>query len=296
MIYLLTGSSGFLGSTIFKLLSSSNQVITLSRKNADINIDLSEKIPKISYVDVAIHAAGKAHSIPKTEAQKQEFYKLNVAGTKNLLKGLEQSSAVPKAFVFISSVAVYGKENGHMISEESDLLATDPYGDSKIQAEKIVQDWCGKNNVLCTILRLPLLAGKNPPGNLGAMIKAIKAGYYFNIAGGKAKKSIVLCTDIAKVIPNVAMVGGIYNLTDGEHPSFYELSGVIANQLRKKRIYNMPFIVAKIIAKLGDFLGDEAPLTSLRLKKITDDLTFDDSKARTLLKWHPDKVLDQPFI
>lgn len=45
-----------------------------------------------------------------------------------------------------------------------------------------------QHNVVCTILRLPLLVGTNPPGNLGAMIKGIARGYYFNIGGGKSKK------------------------------------------------------------------------------------------------------------
>ncbi len=50
----------------------------------------------------------------------------------------------------------------------------DPYGLSKIQAEHIVLDWYQNNKVVYTIFRLLLLVGINPPGNLGAMIQAIK--------------------------------------------------------------------------------------------------------------------------
>ena len=49
---------------------------------------------------------------------------------------------------------------------------------------------------------------------------------------------------------------------------------------------------AKIIGSIGDLLGNKAPLNTLKLKKITSDLTFDDSKARENLGWNPEKVLE----
>ena len=225
-----------------------------------------------------------------TEEEKKQFYDVNVLGTQNLLKGLEEVG-VPEQFVFISSVSVYGQEFGKNINEKHKLEAKDPYGLSKIEAEGLVQEWCKQHNVVCTILRLPLLVGTNPPGNLGAMIKGIARGYYFNIGGGKSKKSMVLAEDVAAFIPKIANIGGTYNLTDGYHPSFFELSCVIAKQLGKSVPMNMPLFVANGIGFLGNFLGNNAPINSLKLKKITADLTFDDSKARSA-GWKPRRVLD----
>lgn len=287
---LLTGSSGFLGQTIKNVLID-YEIISIGRKQANIIVDLAKEVPALPPCNIIIHAAGKAHSIPKTDQQKQEFYKVNVAGTENLLKALESASSFPKAFVFISSIAVYGKEAGHLINEEAHILANDPYGKSKIEAEQLVLAWCEKNKVICTILRLPLIAGPNPPGNLKAMINGIKKGYYFNIAGGEARKSMVLIEDVAKIIPVAANIGSIYNLTDGYHPSFSELSQVIAKQLGKSNPLNVPMWVAKLMAKVGDLAGAKAPINSDKLKKITSDLTFDDSKARQLLGWNPTPVL-----
>jgi nucleoside-diphosphate-sugar epimerase len=282
---LLTGSSGFLGNLI-AYHNSENIILTLNRSKSHFICDLGFSIPNFnSDFDVVIHNAGKAHSIPKTEEEKLSFFQVNVQGTKNLLKGLE--TKIPKQFVFISSVSVYGLEYGKNIDEITILKAKDPYGLSKIQAEQLILDWCDLNNVTCTILRLPLLVGKNPPGNLGAMIKAIQKRYYFNIGGGKAKKSMVLAEDVARFIPIIAPIGGTYNLTDGVHPSFSDLS----NSIAKKKMNNLPLFVAKIIGYLGDFLGEKAPLNSLKVKKITSDLTFDDSKARSL-GWKSQSVLE----
>jgi nucleoside-diphosphate-sugar epimerase len=127
-----------------------------------------------------------------------EFFNVNVIGTSNFLESL--SVSIPKQFVFISSVSVYGLIEGENIDESHPLLALDPYGKSKIEAEKLVKEWCKERNVICTILRLPLVVGVNPPGNLGTMLRAIKNGYYFNIAGGNANKSMVLASDISKFL------------------------------------------------------------------------------------------------
>lgn len=293
MKILLTGSNGFLGrnikDVIFPLIT---ELHTINSSNSTYNCDLSEgvNLRNESY-QIIIHTAGKAHQIPNNEEQVQEFYKVNVQGTANLLKALK-SPRPPKSFIFISTVAVYGLNEGNLINEDAPLLARDPYGHSKIQAEQLVQEWCKKHGVICTILRLPLVVGSNPPGNLGAMIKGVKKGYYFNIEGGKARKSMVLADDIAMHILKIAEIGGIYNLTDGYHPNFAELGHLIAKQSGKANILNMPLVFAKIAAKIGDLGGKYAPFNTNKLNKITSTLTFDDSKARAAFGWNPTPVLE----
>ncbi|MBX9734180.1 MAG: NAD-dependent epimerase/dehydratase family protein [Chitinophagaceae bacterium] len=293
--FLLTGFNGFLGSFIqeFILSNSLYELTRIGRSHmADMICDIVNEVPTFKQrYDVVIHAAGKAHQTPKNEKEDDEFYKVNVLGTTNLLKALELSF-LPKSFIFISSVAVYGLSKGSNIKEEALLLAEDPYGVSKIKAEKVVQEWCSIHGVICTVLRLPLIAGPSPPGNLGTMIKGIQKGYYFNIGGGGAKKSMVLATDVAKYILQAAQVGGTFNLTDGYHPNFNELSDLIAKQLGKNKVRNIPNFVAKSIAKVGDFFGSKAPLNSDKFKKITSTLTFDDSKARVTFGWNPTPVLE----
>jgi nucleoside-diphosphate-sugar epimerase len=284
---LLTGSTGFLGNIISNSIITSVDIFTLGRRKCIINCDLSNSVPLLPTVNMVIHVAGKAHLIPKNIIEKQAFFDVNFRGTQNLLRGLENSKSLPQAFILISSVAVYGYETGVNICEKAPLLAQDPYGLSKIQAEQLVLDWCKNNGVICTILRLPLVVGKNPPGNLGAMLNAIKKGYYFNIGDGLAKKSMVLAEDVAKFIPIIASIGGIYNLTDGVHATFKDLSQSIA----KNKIPNLPLFAAKIFGLIGDLIGKKSPINSLKIKKITSDLTFDDSKAREM-GWEPQCVLE----
>lgn len=288
MKIILTGASGFLGKIIQEVLCN-NEILTVGRRGCNIQVDLAINCPALVECDVVIHAAGKAHVVPKTEAESQDFFNTNVKGTANLLRALEFS--LPKSFVLISTVAVYGREEGLSINEDAGLTATDAYGKSKIESELLVSRWCEQHKILFAILRLPLIAGPNPPGNLLAMINGIRKGYYFNISRGKAKKSLVLASDVAAIIPKAAEIGGIYNLTDGYHPSFSELSELISHQLQKSKPFNMPLWLANALAKCGDLMGSYAPLNSVKLKKITTDLTFDDSKARSLIGWNPALVL-----
>lgn len=291
MKILLTGSSGFLGKHIFSYLNQQYDLYTLSRTHSNINCDLSVLQPTLPIVDIVIHSAGMAHILPKNKSEENAFFKVNVNGTQNLLNALDLAVLKPRFFIFISSVAVYGLNSGENINEDYPLLANDSYGKSKIETERLVNEWCVKNGIICTILRLPLLVGTNPKGNLGAMIKAIKNSYYFNIAGGHAKKSMVLATDVSKFIIKASEIGGIYNLTDGYNPSFYELSNFISKQIGKHKIHNMPYNIAKLIAFIGDKLGTYFPMNSTKMEKITSTLTFDDSKARLAFGWNPNPIL-----
>lgn len=292
MRILLTGSNGFLGKHISSQMFSSHNVITLSKSNAQINCDLSVTQPELPSVDLVVHAAGKAHIVPKTKSEQNDFFSVNVEGTRNLLKGLENLDSLPRYFVYVSSVSVYGLETGLNIPETSPLTASDPYGKSKIICEKIIIDWCESHNVKFTILRLPLLIGSGSKGNLSSMISGIRNGYYFNVNGGKSKKSMVLASDVARFIDKASIVGGIFNLTDGYHPSFKEISTKISFYLGRKEPINIPYFLARIAAYIGDQFGNLSPVNSRLLKKINSSLTFDDSKARFEFGWAPNPVLE----
>lgn len=290
---LFTGASGFLGSNILPLLKTNYDVDTLALDaNATYNINLvNDDVHLNKRYDIVLHAAGKAHVIPKTEEEIKLFYDINFEGTKKVCSALQQSG-VPKSFIFISTVAVYGCDFGEGITEEHSLDGDSPYAKSKIMAEEFLQDWCKNHNVILTILRPSLLAGKNAPGNLGAMVKGIKTGRYFSIAGGKARKSVMMVDDIANLIPLVAEKGGVYNVCDSNNPSFRDLEQIVASQLNKKPPRSIPMWIAKCLAFAGNILGSKAPINSLKLKKITESLTFSNAKAVKELGWTPINVID----
>jgi len=291
---LLTGHSGFLGRTIHQFLLDEGYVVkTLSRdETADYPCDLSKKEPVFQeQFDAVIHAAGLAHFVPKSKKEGELFAETNYHGTRNLCNGLEIVN-LPGSFIFISSVAVYGRQEGLGLREESPLDGSDPYSMSKIKAEQFLLNWCVKNNLTLGILRPALIAGANPPGNLGALIEGIKKGKYFRIGKGQAKKSMVLVDDVAKIIPVLMKKGGICNICDDHNPSMREIEGLIAEQLNKKYPVSIPYALTWLLAKLGDIWGSSFPLNSTKLKKLTSTLTFSNEKAKKELGYNPTPVLN----
>lgn len=289
---LFTGASGFLGHNIRPILEKTYEVHTIGLTDEDdIKVNMAMDVPQINdHYDVVLHAAGKAHVVPKTEEEKKAFYDVNYIGTIHLCDALEKAG-FPKALIFISTVAVYGCEDGDLITEEHFLNGTNPYAESKILAEKYLMKWCATRGVRLAILRPSLLAGHNAPGNLGALVEGIKKGFYINIAGGKVKKSILMAEDIAHLLPLLEAKGGVYNVCDSYHPTFGEISQSVAKQLGKHKPFSIPYWVAWCMAKVGDLLGSKAPINSYKLEKMTKSLTFSNEKARRELGWEPLDVL-----
>jgi len=288
MKVLLTGATGFLGNYLLSELNAQKTEVYTIGRTADNTIpcDLAKdslELPSDASYDMVVHNAGKAHFVPQNEAEGKVFYDVNVGGTEKLLDAILSLKNKPKCIVFVSTVAVYGLELGENIDETAPLLGNTPYAKSKIMAEEMIQTWCANNGVNCVILRLPLVVGENAPGNLGAMEKAIRKGYYFRLGTGNARRSMVNAVDVAKLIPSLIEMNGMYNLTDGLHRSFAEMDTFLA-QKHGKSIKKIPVWMGKLAAKLGDLIPG-FPLNTYRLGKLEQSLTFNDDKARRELNW-----------
>ncbi len=290
MKVLVTGFSGFLGGSVVKsLLVHGNDVVTIGRsQKADIVWDFFHNEPSLPTSDMIVHCAGLAHTNTKSSIE-DEFYKLNFEATVNLCNALGKLDKLPATFVFISSVAVYGIDIGDTISESTEANPSTPYGKSKLKAEQFLLGWANTHNVQLLILRLPLIVGANPPGNLGAMIKAIKGGYYFRMGKGLAKRSMVLASDVSDFISVSTNRNGIINLTDGIHPSFFEIENFIAS-FYKRKIFSLPKFVLNLLGKIGDLIPF-FPLNTYRVSKLSQNLTFSDDLARVGFGWKPRAVI-----
>lgn len=290
---LFTGGTGFLGTHVKPILDKTYEVTTIGITDRDmIKANLVSGVPDLpEHYDVVLHAAGKAHIYPKTEAEIKAFYDVNYEGTVNLCKALEKVG-LPKSFIFISTLDVYGLAVGEGIDETYPKNPTTHYAISKLQAEEFLIKWAEEKGVVLGILRPSLMVGPNPPGNLKAMINGIKKEYYVNIAGGYTRKSLIMIYDIAHLVPKIENVGGIYNVCDNSHPSYRELSDSIRKQLGKKhKPFSIPYWMAWCLAKIGDLTG-VLPIDSHRLEQLTKSNTYSNEKAKKTLNWEPMDVLE----
>lgn len=262
---LVTGGCGFLGKYLVHEFARED-VVTLGLSQDDmLQCDLSVAEPRFDdRFDTVIHAAGNI-----TE---EHAIAVNLDGTKRLCKAL--SSRPPRQFVFISSVAVYGKESGTEIDESCLTRPTSNYGQSKLAAEQYLTAWSKEYGVTLSILRPSLIVGTGMKGTLGRMAKGIDEGYYFHIQGNEARRSVIHAKDVASLARAIAPTGGTYNLSDGTNPTVHELAEAIARRIGHKRIFTLSRKLFNIMAWIGDHLHI-LPFSSRQLRQLTETLTFD---------------------
>jgi nucleoside-diphosphate-sugar epimerase len=281
----ITGSTGFLGKYVSRHFSNAGYGIISPSRN-DLMIELVDN----RNIDILIHSAGKAHSASTNKEETKAFFDVNYELTKKITATINQNKIEVNTFVFISTVSVYGLEEGFEVNEDVPLNGNSAYAQSKKMAEEHLQKWAKESGVNLIILRLPLIFGENAPGNLGAMERAVKGRYYFQIGRGEAKRSMVHAKQLAEFLPTLMGKSGIYHLTDGEHNSYNEVAEYFAKKY-KRRIINVPLLPFKIIARVGDLIP-KFPLTSYRLDKLSQSLTFSDQKARRELGWKGTNALE----
>ena len=297
---LITGANGFIGTYLVQeLLKDNYKLILLDKEfsseklNKQKNIkqivwDISEdktsnaNIPKD--IDVVFHLASYVHKVPKSKKEEEVVKKINIDGLIRLLNTLPKTV---KQFIFFSSVSVYGIQNGTGITEDHPTEPTTIYGETKLQAEKILKDWGKQNNVITTSIRLPVVYGPGVKGNFLSLIKLIDRRIYFPIGSGENQRSMIHVkniVDAVKFIINMKkMDNKIYNLSDEDDYSISELYRIISAELGKKNhSFYIPITLATNIAMILDKC-----LSITRLKppfildsviKLSGSLTFSSDK------------------
>ena len=165
---LVTGATGFIGSHLVELLLTKKySVRCLVRTTSDtgwlkglnveyIHGDLFDHQAlrnAVSDVDYVYHSAG----VTKAK-KKQDYYRGNTEGTRNILNAVREHRPQIKRFVQISSQAAVGPSpTREPIAEETPAHPLTTYGKSKWLAEEECQE--AANAIPVTIVRPPVVYG-----------------------------------------------------------------------------------------------------------------------------------------
>jgi nucleoside-diphosphate-sugar epimerase len=268
--YLITGGNGFIGNFIKgKLISDLNTVKTLgkSRKN-DYQIDLTKNFIKISeHFDIIIHSASIVHEPSHSNSFVKQKILKDLEITFNFLKCIEGISF--KKLIFISSVSVYGLNYGKNIDVSQKISPMAGYGLSKAISEKIFIQNINTEKLL--ILRLPLVNGQNPKGNIRKALNAIESGKMILFDGNLALKSVLELEDLYSFLSIKSLnFNGIHQLKSYDIKFNDFIKG-----LTTKKIRSFPLIILKIMFFITSVMGLKKIRNSLI--KISSDLTFIDT-------------------
>lgn len=278
---LLTGHTGYLGKVVLKELKRSFNVLTLGRdSNSDYVVDFEywDGLLDLKHkIDAIVHVAGLAH---KKEEREDLIWSVNVRSVEKLL--IISKNHTIRTFVFISSVAVYGRTIGLNIDESYQTKPNTVYGKSKLYSEDLICEW-GKSVVDRRFinLRLPLVIASNAPGNLGMLSRSIANGYHIFLDGNNAKKSVVFAIDVAKFISewlnNNCRLSDTVNLCNQTQPTFNWIEKAIAVSGAYRFFLVISFKpVWELIVWLRIKVGLNVPV----LGTVAYSLTFSDRLAR----------------
>ena len=149
-----------------------------------------------SSFDAIYHVAGIAHR-KETEENAQLYYDVNRDLTIKVAEKAKKEGV--KHFAFLSSMSVYGVEEG-VITKETAPNPKSNYGKSKIQAEEKLNELADEN-FLVAVLRPPMVYGEGCKGNYQMLVKFAKMLPVF--PDFKNERSMVHVDNLSKFVKDL---------------------------------------------------------------------------------------------
>lgn len=284
---LVTGGAGYIGShTCVELLQAGYEVVVYdslvnsSRKSLDAVTSVSGRKPEFVEGDLrdetalaalferyafdsVIHFAG-LKAVGESVEQPLRYYENNVLGTICLLRAM--TTANLKTIVFSSSATVYGLPDDDKIEETAPTSAINPYGQSKLSIEHILQDiYQSDKEWQISILRYfnPVGAhvsgemGEDPngiPNNLLPFVSQVAVGRLptlsvfgddYTTPDGTGVRDYIHVVDLArghlKALAYLSQHGGlgIHNLGTGQGHSVLEVVQAFGEAAERKIPYKI---------------------------------------------------------
>jgi len=180
MKILVTGGAGYIGSHVCKALEKKGfEVIVfdnLERGHRDLvrwgaleEGDLLDKaaidaVFKKHEPSAVMHFAAYAY-VGESVTDPAKYYRNNVIGSLNLAEAARAHGI--NFFIFSSTCAVYGLPPGLPITEEMPLNPINPYGNTKLAMERLLEDYGSAYGMKSVRLRYFNAAGADPDGETG---------------------------------------------------------------------------------------------------------------------------------
>ncbi len=298
---LITGASGFVGRNFCRFLKTSQvpfrPVVRLPAIKDDDSTMVVGDIHAVTDwsaalcgVTAVVHLAARVHVMQEYEQDPlTAFRAVNVDGTLNLAR--QAAEAGVKRFVFLSSIKVNGEETGEVPFRPSDTPApVDPYGISKLEAEKGLQEIARQTGLEVVIIRPPLVYGKEAGGNFARLRRLALKGWPLPLGGMHNKRSLIgvdnLCDCIIVCLHHPNAAGKTLLVSDNHDISTPDLVRLLASSAsRSIWLLPVPVGVLQLLAKLCG-RGPE-------VKRLTENLQVDCSETMRLLNWQPPVSLEQ---
>jgi len=307
MRILVTGGTGYIGSTAVEILRNKGYEISIlddcSTGHADCVptgvrfiqgslLNRSEIAAALQDTDAVMHFAGK--SLVGESVEKPDLYhSVNVNGTRNLLDEMKIASVTK--IVFSSSAATYGEPDVIPIPESASTNPTNPYGATKLAIDSMISRESKEQGISAVSLRYFNVAGAlksdrgwlaerhNPETHLIPNVLRSTQANPVKIFGNDWPTADGTCIrDYVHVIDLIdAHIKALESLAEGIH-----------------EIYNLGsgdgYSVRQVVAAASLAIDNEVPtIDSPRRAGDPAILIADISKAKVQLGWVPTRGINE---
>ena len=250
MNYVVTGGAGFIGNNIVRLLLELNhEVKVIDNLHTGRIENLADIKDKIEFEDVDIKNFEKMElslrdvdgifheaaltSVSESFKKYQEYYNVNVIGTKNIFKIANKENI---RVIFASSSSVYGNVKKTPIKENFEKKPNNPYGQTKLDSEYLASEFIKKRSKIIGLRYFNVYGiGQNNSyaGVITKFLENIKNEKSIIINGdGKQNRDFIHVKDIAKANINAMeskVENGFFNIGTGIATSINDLSKIMIN-------------------------------------------------------------------
>jgi len=278
MRVLVTGGAGYIGSVIVARLVSGGHAVTalddLSRGHAravapgarfvvgDVRDEaLVRDLLRAEGCEAVIHMAALAE-VAESVARPELYHDVNVGGTEALLVALRAAGVT--RLVFSSTAAVYGAPDAVPIAETAALRPENPYGATKLAAERLLAAAATRDGLAFLALRYfnacgadgPCGEDHDPESHLVPLaLRAARDGGELQVYGhdyptpdGTCVRDYVHVVDLAEAhiaaLERLPPGGGACNLGTGDGASVLEVLGTVetvtGGALRRRLVSRRP--------------------------------------------------------
>lgn len=311
----VTGANGFIGSNLVRaLIQKKHYVKALVLPGTKIEnilntgcviiydnmLNISKFEEHLIDTDVIFHLAARVSDWGRWN----DFYKLNVDATKNLINSAIKHNV--KRFIFVSSLAIH-KPRGYSDGDENaprDNIKFN-YALSKILIEDYLNE-CYKKGLIETVIIRPGVFPFGPEDRTSfyKIAQAMERGYFGYINGGRA----LLCTAyVENLVDGMVLAaekenaaGKTYIIGDNVKIRWRELIELFARYLNvEPPKISIPYFVAKPTAIAMEwtfkflFISSPPPLTDYRISLVARDFYFSSNKAIRELGYKPHVPIEE---
>lgn len=290
---IVSGGAGFIGSELTKQLVCNGADVTVLDNFASGKEEYLEGVPartvrgdicdkeKVTECmkdqEIVYHLAALPF-IPDCYVNPEEFFRVNVEGSINLIWQAIQSKSVER-FVYISSSEVYGTAQRIPMSEDHPTQPQSTYAVSKLAADRTIFTLHKEHNFPVVILRLFNTYGPNvtqPYIVPEIAIQLLKGNDRLRLGNVDSSRDFTFVEDSARAIILSSLrkeaIGEVINVGSGSDIKIKDLAGLLAKILGRR------FSIERDPSRLRPY--------------DVDRLKCDNSKARRILGWKPEVELE----